>query len=165
MMLNALDACKSHLLEQALLTLARCPGVLTRACTAPLFSWSNLRFKVPSKSSVGTLSQAGFLTCNTGLFPLGVTLPSASESSFLSEPSFSARWQGRPVQPLPGRGVRGQHYTQQVSVALVTQRINPEWHHSAEPACLSKRKWSRVAESCPSPISNVERWSDTDISE
>lgn len=71
---------------------------------------------VPANPMLGTPFQAAFLTCNIGPFPLGVTLSSASESNFLPQHPFSARGQGRQVQPLPGRGVRGPQYTEQVSV-------------------------------------------------
>lgn len=58
--------------------------------------------------SLSTACHVAFLTCNIGPSPLGVTLSPASESCLLSEPLFSAEWQGGPVQPVPGRGARGQ---------------------------------------------------------
>lgn len=66
--------------------------------------------------SLSSPCQAAFLTCNIGPLPLGVTLSPTSESCLLSEPLFSAEWQGGPVQPVPGRGARGPQWTWQVRV-------------------------------------------------
>lgn len=104
---------KSHLLGHVLLTPVSHPVVLTKDCTIAFLEW--LQAYCSQQVLCGDPFPGCFiLTCNIGPSPLGVALPSASESNFLSEPPFSARWQGRPVQPLPGGGVRRPPCTQQV---------------------------------------------------